>query len=203
MKRFIPWFILIVAIAFVSCGDKENVITDQAKEDTEINGVSNQNYIAESDITLDLPEGYYLSEYSDYYGWAGGWLICPKAYEFIGNNPADWVYSGFVGKIRQSAAGFVYEDGKPNGLTVPLQNHTDATIKEVYRQADWWIVEALLVYDMDIVNQSERQGGEEHQVSKYWTFYFTKEEENILYYISLSADVFTEEEAKDIVKSFS
>ena len=144
-------------------------------------------------LDLVLPEGYIFSEYSDFYGWAGGYLIYPEIYMSDGNTPDDWRCSGFIGKIYQSSTNFHYIDGLPDGEYFPMHNHSYGEIHQIYEYGDWAIVEAEVTHDV-------YQDDEVKQAS-FWYFFYAKENREVLYYLSLSKDVFSEEQALTIAKT--
>ena len=157
-------------------------------------------------LSVKLPEGYSLGEYQENWGWAGGSPILPELHEenehMILSN--EWRYAGFVGRIPQEEAGLVYKNGVPDGETYPEQqyNHQSTEILEVLTDMDWpaiFVQKNLDFYTAAGQVALEEQGVEiEDTTGDYWIFYFAKEEEEEIYYLSLSAECFSKEEAMEI-----
>lgn len=160
-------------------------------------------------LSVDLPEGYTLEEYQGNMGIAGGALISPQAYEVYGDDvfaPQEWYYAGFVGRIPYAADYFTFENGQLVGGQLGFWNHTSYEKLGVL-DLDWQAI--FRAYNHDLytaagVGWLEEDGIDTAQIdttSDYWYFFFAKEGEEDAYYLSLSAKLFTKEEAIAIAET--
>ena len=160
-------------------------------------------------LTVELPEGYTLGTYNAAYGYMGGALIYPQAYEVYGEDvfaPADWYHAGFVGRLPDAQDHFQFIDGKLQEHHGSMYNHSEAEFVEVL-DLDWQTV--LMHYNLDLYTAAgqyelEESGIDISQIdvtSDYWYFFFVKEGEDDAYYLSLSSKLFTKEEAIAIAET--
>ena len=161
-------------------------------------------------MRIDLPTGYYTSNFYDNLGWMGGALILPRVHweeksEYI---PVEWRYSGLISRIPAANTDITFADGLPDLSGVPIQNHTDEEYIGVIgleRSANQWpailLKEAHDLYTHPEIEEVKQQGkytDDMKLTADYWYFWFVKEGEDIYYVLSLSADEFSQEEAERI-----
>lgn len=161
-------------------------------------------------MSIELPEGYTIDNYNANLGWSGGALILPQAYELHGEGtpfaPQEWYHAGFIGKIDYAHDWFVFENKKLLKESAPRWNHTSGEAIDVL-DLDWQTIFAD--YNHDLYTASEawdlvEEGIDIEQIdttSDYWYFFFAKEGEFRAYYISLSQNLFTKEEAIAIAET--
>ena len=84
-------------------------------------------------------------------------------------------------------------------------NHTSSEILEVIPDLNWPAVLAHVHHDLYTVAQMDvlaEQGITVEEISsEYWNFYFVKEGEEELYYLTLSTKCFTKEEAIEVART--
>lgn len=154
-------------------------------------------------LTLELPKGYTLGSYQAGLGEGGGALISPKAYEPEGDagewTPAEWQYSGFVGRIPNADERFSFIDGKLDGEYYIGMNHTTAKVIAVLDDMALPVIFARYNHDLYTaadMGKLEEQGIEPQETtSDYWYFFFVREGEEEAYYLTLSTKMFSKEEA--------
>lgn len=154
-------------------------------------------------LTLELPKGYTLGSYQAGLGDGGGALISPKAYEIEGDTeewvPAEWQYSGFVGRIPNARERFSFHDGKLDGEYYNGMNHTSGKTIAVLDYLDLPVIFARYNHDLYTaadLGELEEQGMEpDETTSDYWYFYFVREGAKEAYYLTLSTKIFSKEEA--------
>ena len=160
-------------------------------------------------LSVELPEGYTLGEYNANYGYMGGALISPQAYELYGEDvfaPADWYYAGCVSRMPDATERYQFVDGKLQEHHGVPWNHTSAEFVEVL-DLDWQAI--LMEVNHDLYTAAgtawlEEDGIDTTQIdttSDYWYFFFVKEGEDTSYYLSLSKKCFTKEEAIAIAET--
>jgi len=161
-------------------------------------------------MSIELPEEYTIDNYNANLGLFGGALILPQAYELYGEGtpfaPVEWYHAGFIGKIDYAHDWFLFENGKLVKESAPLWNHTSGEAIDVL-DLDWQTIFAH--YNHDLYTASEawdlvEEGIDIEQIdttSDYWYFFFAKEGEYRAYYLSLSQNLFTKEEALAIAET--
>lgn len=162
-------------------------------------------------ITVELPEGYTLSDYNANIGVNGGALIEPLAYtvkgDSFGSQIPEWTYSGAISIIKDKADWFLFEDGRIIEKQTWYWNHS---VEEKEETLDGLAMPAILYHGShDLYTAAEReylweQGielSEEEYISEYWYIYFASEESREAYYLSLDARQFTKEQAVEIAKT--
>lgn len=162
-------------------------------------------------ITVELPEGYTLSDYNANIGVNGGALIEPLAYtvkgDSFGSQIPEWTYSGAISIIEDKADGFLFEDGRIIEKQTWYWNHS---VEEKEETLDGLAMPAILYHGShDLYTAAEREDlweqgielSEEEYISEYWYIYFASEESREAYYLSLDARQFTKEQAVEIAKT--
>lgn len=166
-------------------------------------------------LTIELPDGYTLSEYRADIGVNGGVVIEPEAYPVrknklvsgYGDGPLAWRYSGAISVIKHPKDWFVFEDGKLVDKPVNYWNHTGQEKVEVLEG----LAMPALLYQ---VNHDLYTGGEmailleqgielsaDEVISEYWYIFFASPEKEEAYYLSLDRNQFTKEQAIEIAKA--
>lgn len=160
-------------------------------------------------LSVTLPDGYSLGSYHANRGLEGGALISPQAYEVYDwavMAPEEWYYAGFLGKISYAQDYFIFENGQLVDGEIHFWNHSSVEKLGVL-DLDW---QALMVHqNHDLYTASTawdlvEAGIDIEQVdttSDYWYFFFAKEGEDTAYYLSLSQNLFTKEEAIAIAET--
>lgn len=90
-------------------------------------------------LSVELPTGYTLSNYNENYGYMGGALILPQAYEIYGEHgftPADWYHAGCISQIPDAASRYEFVDGKLQPYHGTPWNHAGSEFVEVL-ELDW------------------------------------------------------------------
>lgn len=160
-------------------------------------------------LTVELPKGYTLGNYNANYGYEGGALIYPQAYEVYGEDvfaPADWYHAGCISRIPDAAERYEFIDGKLQPHHGTPWNHTSAEFVEVL-ELDWQTLFMEVNHDLYTaagMGWLEEDGINITQIdttSDYWYFFFVKEGEDTAYYLSLSKNCFTKEEALAIAET--
>lgn len=163
-------------------------------------------------LTIELPDGYSLSEYDANVGNAGGALIEPQAYEVQGEDTfghyvVDWTMSGCIGTIYGAQEVFVFEDGKLTDKQMHLWNHTTEEKIETLEGLDKPAVLYHINHDLYTagdIGWLEEQGIKlepEDTTSDYWYIFFAEEGEDKAYYLALDQKQFAKEEAIDIART--
>ena len=156
--------------------------------------------------TLELPDGYALSEYTSHITFGKGNLIEPQAYEYLGdtyNGP--WTMSGFIEKIPDAQIFFRFKDGQIdtvgsaigprgefewigplNGLNMPA--YLCSVTTNLYVSSDWIRFEELGIEPKDTF-------------SSYWYIFFAREDLDEAFYLALDQRQFSQEEAIEIAKT--
>ena len=200
------------------CYDKEGKIQILKTEFTSSEAAEVQQDAAGGEDLLDrlsvgLPEGYSIGEYSDMTGYMGGALILPRSYEAEGSAsaPAEWMYSGLISRYPAGSpqVGITFSNGCPGLSGVPMDNHTDreyllARGTDAFDSSKWPLIMMKESHDLYTASEIEemRQAGVDTSKiglsSEYWCFWFVKEDADSCYILTLSAKEFTEEQAKEI-----
>lgn len=163
-------------------------------------------------LTIELPDGYSLSEYDANVGNAGGTLIEPQAYEVQGEDTyghyvIDWTMSGCIGSIYGAQEVFVFENGKLADKQIHLWNHTSEEKIETLEGLDKPAILYHINHDLYTagdIGRLEEQGinlEPEDTTSDYWYIFFAEEGEDKAYYLALDQRQFTKEEAIDIART--
>lgn len=159
-------------------------------------------------LTLDLPEGYSLSDYDASVGNAGGALIEPQAYEVLSEDAfgaflPEWTMSGAVGIIPDAQEAFIFEDGQIAGKYMS-SNHS---LEEMIETLDGLAMPAALyhvshdLYTAADLGNLEEQGIDTSQIettSEYWYVFFASEDADNAYYLALDQKQFSKQAAIDI-----
>lgn len=164
-------------------------------------------------LQISLPQGYNIENFS-YENTGAGWgasLIGPEFYksykEYGISSVPDWISAGSVGPFLQADDEFVIEDGILVQKPI-LWNHSDATSIGMLEGFDNALV-FLEHVEHDIFTLTDLKYLEEAGVdpdsilgySSYWYFYFLKEGAPRGYYLALSSDIFSKEEAIAIAQT--
>ena len=160
-------------------------------------------------LSMELPVGYTLGSYNANYGYMGGALILPQAYELYGEEtyvPADWYHAGCISRMPEATTRYQFVDGKLQPHRGVPWNHTSAEFIEVL-ELDWQAI--LMEVNHDLYTAAEMGEMEEKGVdmskisftSDYWYFFFVKEGEDTCYYLSLAKNCFTKEEAIAVART--
>ena len=160
-------------------------------------------------LSVELPDGYTLGNYNANYGYEGGALILPQAYEVYGEDvfaPADWYHAGCISRMPEATTRYEFVDGKLQPHRGVPWNHTSAEFVEVLK-LDWQAI--LMEVNHDLYTAAgmgwlEEDGIDTTQIattSDYWYFFFVKEGEDTCYYLSLAKNCFTKEEAIAIAET--
>lgn len=189
--------IMFIAVFFMTEKEKA-VLQGKVKTDSPDFGI-------EKWMDIELPEPYSISTYQPDIGWGGGFYIFPLSYHLAGESleytPVEWTVSGSAGKIPNSDGEFLFKDGKINeGSAIPHHNHSMAEQVEVLDcTGEWQVLMAL--WDFDLYTAGDRSKNAEESISRYWYFYFVKENEPEAYYLALSAKEFSKDEAIQIAQT--
>lgn len=160
-------------------------------------------------LTLELPEEYTVGAYNANYGYMGGALILPQAYELYTEEvyvPADWYHAGCISRMPDATERYTFVDGKLQEYRGVPWNHTSAEFIEVL-ELDWQTIFLEVNHDLYTaadMGKMEEEGMDLSQIaltSDYWYFFFVKEGEDTCYYLSLSQNCFTKEEAIEIART--
>lgn len=163
-------------------------------------------------LTIELPDGYSLSEYNANVGNAGGALIEPQAYEVRGEDTyghyvVDWTMSGCIGSIYGAQEVFVFENGKLADKQMHLWNHTSEEKIEILEGLDKSAILYHINHDLYTagdIGGLEAQGIKiepEDMTSDYWYIFFAEEGEDKAYYLALDQRQFTKAEAVEIART--
>ena len=167
-------------------------------------------------LSVELPQGYGISNYYDNIGYMGGSLILPKSYDVkepdeSGFSPLEWRYSGLISRIPAGQTDVEYENGIPKLSGIPMQNHSEQEYIDVIgleRSTNQWLAIMLKVnhdlYTPSQLDDLQKKGitvKEEDTTSDYWEFWFVKQGEETYYVVTLSAKEFSQKEAKEIARS--
>lgn len=162
-------------------------------------------------LQISLPPGYSVESfsYANTGAGEGASLIGPEFYEdyeeYGISTVPDWISAGSVGPISQ--ADIIIEDGVIVQKPI-LWNHSGETAIGMLEGFDDVLV--LLEYvEHDILTLNDWQRLEEAGVdpdsiqgySSYWYFFFIKEGTPRGYYLALSSDIFSQEEAIAIART--
>ncbi len=162
-------------------------------------------------FTLELPEGYTLSQYDATIGNAGGALIEPQVYKVLGEDAAEqtppaWTMSGSVGIIVDAQECFTFEDGQIADVLM-MDNHTSqekiGTLTDLAMPAALYHVSHDL-YTAPELEELESQGVDMTQIdttSEYWYIFFAREHADDAYYIALDEGQFEQEDAIEIART--
>ncbi|MCH5256882.1 MAG: hypothetical protein J1D87_06285 [Lachnospiraceae bacterium] len=164
-------------------------------------------------LTIELPEGYTLSEYDANVGigW-GGAYIEPQAYDVqgddtYGNYVIDWTMSGCIGRLYVEPDDFLFKNGMLTEKQIRLWNHTSeekvTTLAELDKPAILYHINHDL-YTAGDIGRLEEQGisiTPEDTTSDYWYIFFAEEGESEAFYLALDQRQFTRAEAIDIAKT--
>ncbi len=164
-------------------------------------------------LTIELPEGYTLSDYKANIGLAGGVLIGPQAYSIREELDEDsygaipeWMYSGTISGMNYSEDIFIFEDGKLVE-TMQFWNHTAEEKVEVLEGLDMPAVLYRVNHDlytaaeMGILMEQGIELTPKEATSDYWYIFFASQEREQAYYLSLDSRQFSKEQAIEIAKT--
>lgn len=163
-------------------------------------------------VSIELPEGYTLSDYNANYGIHGGVLIEPLAYEIKGdsaasNVPAEWIASGTISVIKDAGNWFLFEDGKIVEKQMGYWNHTS---EEKIESLEGLAMPEILYHgNHDLYTAAEMENlleqgielSEDELTSDFWYIYFASPDKEEAYYLSLDQRQFTKEQAIAIAKT--
>ena len=164
-------------------------------------------------LTIELPEGYTLSEYDANVGigW-GGAHIEPQAYDIqgedtYGNYVIDWTMSGCIGRLYVEQDDFLFRDGMLVEKQIRLWNHTSenkvTTLAGLDKPAILYHINHDL-YTAGDIGRLEEQGinvAPEDTTSDYWYIFFAKEDGAVGYYLALVQRQFNREDALNVAKT--
>lgn len=188
---------ILIAVFFMT-EKEEAVLQGKVKADSPDFGI-------EKWMDIELPEPYSISTYQPDTGWGGGFYIFPLSYHLAGESleytPVEWTVSGSAGKIPNSDGEFLFKDGKINeGSSIPHHNHSMMEqVKVLDCTGEWQVLMAL--WDFDLYTAGNSAKNAEESISRYWYFYFVKENEPEAYYLALSAKEFSKDEAIQIAQT--
>ena len=160
-------------------------------------------------LSVKLPEGYTVGNYNANYGYGGGALIYPQAYEVYGEEifaPADWYHTGCIGRMYEATTRYEFVDGKLQPHHGTPWNHTSAEFVEVL-ELDWQTILMEVNHDLYTaagigwLKEDDIDTTQIDTTSDYWYFFFVKEGEDTSYYLSLSKKCFSKEEAIAVAKT--
>ena len=181
--------------------------TDAADSSTEGSNASDGLIDNGNWFTLELPDGYTLSEYNAVIGTAGGKLIEPQAYEILGDiygTPIEWTMSGFIGKIPDVQRFFTFQYGRIDDMLI-IANHTSQEKVETLEGLDMRAVLCSISHDLYTAGDMERlkeQGiNIPYDQSSYWYIFFAREDVKEGFYLALDQNQFSKEEAIEIAKT--
>ncbi len=169
-------------------------------------------------MDIRLPEGFILSQYSDYNGHMGGYNILPQAYTVdthVNSVNWSWLTSGVITRLPASNVQLVFTDKHAPYFGADshfyMDNHTDQeyikTITLERRPDGWYALEFSEDHDLYTYAQLyelEQQGveiEEDKRISSYYVFWYVKEDAGTYYMISLAKNKFTQEQAEKIATS--
>ena len=181
--------------------------TDAADSNTEDSNVSDDLIDNGNWFTLELPDGYTLSEYNAVIGTAGGKLIEPQAYEVLGDiygTPIEWTMSGFIGKILDVQRFFTFEYGRIVDM-LTVANHTWQEKVETLEGLDMRAILCSVSHDLYTAGDMgmlEEQGiSIPYTQSSYWYIFFAREDAEEGFYLALDQHQFSKEEAVKIAET--
>lgn len=169
-------------------------------------------------MDIRLPEGFILSQYSDYNGHMGGYNILPQAYTVdthVNSVNWSWLISGVITRLPASNVQLVFTDKHAPYFGAEsrfyMDNHTDQeyikTITLERRPDGWYALEFSEDHDLYTFAQLyelEQQGveiEEDKRISSYYVFWYVKEDAGTYYMISFAKNKFTQEQAEKIATS--
>ena len=169
-------------------------------------------------MDIRLPEGFILSQYSDYNGHMGGYNILPQAYtvdNHVNSVNWSWLYSGVITRLPASNVQLVFTDKHAPYFGADshfyMDNHTDQeyikTINLERRPDGWYALEFSEDHDLYTSAQLyelKQQGveiEEDKRISSYYVFWYVKEDAGTYYMISFAKNKFTQEQAEKIATS--
>jgi beta-lactamase regulating signal transducer with metallopeptidase domain len=166
--------------------------------------------------SINLPDGYGFSGFSEFTGYQGGFYILPRIYECDENTGVsmEWQCSGMLTRVSSNypQADITFYNGCPNLSGVPYHNHTYAKYimargVNVFDETKWPFIALFEAHDLYTMSELEdmKQAGvdinEIDRSSDYWYFWFVKEGADTYYILSLSAKEFSKEQAMEIAES--
>ncbi len=166
--------------------------------------------------SINLPDGYGFSGFSEFTGYQGGFYILPRIYECDENTGVsmEWQCSGMLTRVSSNypQADITFYNGCPNLSGVPYHNHTYAKYimargVNVFDETKWPFIalfEAHDLYTMPELEEMKQSGVDIDKIdrsSDYWYFWFVKEGADRYYILSLSAKEFSKEQAMEIAES--
>lgn len=164
---------------------------------------------------IDVPDGLYFSEFKEYEGCMGGFLLLPYKYEVLVDQefgPLSWRSAGFFGRVPVEITEIVFENGVPSEDSIlPLENHSeDVTVGVLESSGEKGKWHAIIrhenhdLYTLSALGELEDSGTDMSEVqtnSDYWAFYFVKEGADVYYYLTLTSRLFSLQAAKEVAKS--
>ena len=216
MKKTIIVIIYAITICTLSaCSNASDTVTQENKIQAKIStSESNVKTTEVNDwFTIELPEGYTLSEYNENVGNEGGFLIKPQAYEVLSEESygygMDFTMSGSIGIIRNVDDVFIYDINESNKITDVMSLWNHCSLEKIETLDDFDMPAVLYSANHDLYTAADMGSLEEQGInlqpedttSDYWYIFFTKSDSSVGYYLALDQRQFTKEDAVNIIKT--
>ena len=221
MRKEIITFVFAITICTLSgCTEKSNITEPVSLNPTvENNEESNNDETIDNNtqvndwLTIELPEGYTISEYKENVGDEGGVLIEPQAYEVLSENSygygMDFTMSGSIGIINNVLDVFIYDINESNKITGVMSLWNHCSLEKTETLDDFDIPAVLYSGNHDLYTAADMGNLEEQGInlqpddttSDYWYIFFTNEDGSVGYYLALDQRQFTQADAINIAKT--
>lgn len=161
--------------------------------------------LPELGISLVLPEGLTLEDYSETLGYGGGYLLSPDAYLYYGDGtPSQWAAAGMAGSFP---AAWLTWEGETITDVAPGWNHTG--YGEAEPLSGLAVPAAILQAEHDLYTAAElgelEMSGVDlstvETVSSYWYVFLARPGDDTGILLSLNAKHFTRQDAVDLARS--
>lgn len=172
-------------------------------------------------LDIEIPEECLYSQYSDYTGFYGGYYILPQAYTVSKKLQRycprpDWTSYGLVTRLPADSVDIDFgADHAPDSNAHNNFEPANRTVQEYIRSFqldsdnDWYVMmfsEEHELYWESQLQDIEKRGitpDKDELYSRYWVFWYVKEDADMYYMLSLAANKFSQEEAEAIADSIS
>jgi len=200
----------------MSTGEEYSRLIDFSESSNPEGFNDSSNDISDWISSINLPDGYGFSGFSEFTGYQGGFYILPRIYEYDENTGVsmEWQCSGMLTRVSSNypQADITFYNGCPNLSGVHYHNHTYAKYimargVNVFDETKWPFIALFEAHDLYTMSELEdmKQAGvdinEIDRSSDYWYFWFVKEGADTYYILSLSAKEFSKEQAMEIAES--